>query len=152
MFDFRKAKKRNEAQRFLARIINNECSLMDRMREGPREEPRINLAVVAVVVPMQHGKPRIERAFATVTREVSTSGLCLVLQEKYDGEELIVGIQTDEETQFIRTEVRHQEPLAAGMYQIGVAVIDPASERDFPELAVMEQFFRSNDPEPIGSL
>ena len=150
MFDFATARKRNKAQRFLARIINNECSLMDRMREGPRNEPRINLAIVVIVVPLKDGNLRIEDAFVTVTREVSTSGLCLVLQEKYEGDELIVGIQTDEETKFILTEVRHQEPLAAGLFQIGVVVAEAARERDFPELSVMERLFH-NDTEPVDS-
>jgi hypothetical protein len=149
VFVFNHSKKRKEAQRFLARIINNQCSLLDKMRDGPRDEPRVNLALVLLVVPIRGRRLDTERAFAAVTREVSTSGLSLATHVSCDADEVVLGIRYDGETRFLRAQVRHEEPLAVGLYQVGVLVAGALRGDDYPELLAVQQLLDVAAAEPV---
>ncbi len=68
-------KREQEVQRFICKVVNNHCSELEALIEGPRLESRVRLSVVVLVVPVDKGKPAVERAFAAVTKEFSTSGM-----------------------------------------------------------------------------
>lgn len=135
MLLFSKNKTRQlEVQRLLTRIINANSRSLDALREGPRGELRVDLALVVIVVPSIDDRPDREQAFATVTREVSSVGMSLVLSEKLDVSEVFLVLEVEREMRYVRAEVRHQGSLGAGLWQAGVQLTEIITPGDYPEL------------------
>jgi hypothetical protein len=133
-----KDRKRKEAQGYLTRIINHNNPQMGALREGPRDEQRLNLTLVAFVVPVSGGKPDAAAAMATVTKEVSTSGLRLVLPKPVPVDEVVVIVRWEASVVHLWAEVRHQEPIGAGLWQAGVEVSEIVPGGEFPQLATLQ--------------
>jgi hypothetical protein len=139
MLLFRKDKtKEIEVQRLLTKIINVHSRSLDALREGPRGELRVDLAMVVIVVPSIDGRPDRQQAFATVTREVSSTGMSLVLSERLEGREVFLVIDVQKEMRYVRGEIRHQGPLGAGLYQAGVKLTELLTIGDYPEMAPLK--------------
>jgi len=135
MLLFSKDKSRQiEVQRLLTKIINAHSRSLDALREGPRSELRVDLALVVIVVPSVNDRPDRSQAFATVTREVSSNGMSLVLSERLDVSDLFLVLEVDREMRYVRGEVRHQGPLGAGLWQAGVQLTEIVTPGDYPEL------------------
>lgn len=135
MLLFSKNKPRQlEVQRLLKKIINANSRSLDALREGPRGELRVDLSMVVIVVPSVNDRPDRSQAFATVTREVSSVGMSLVLSEKLDVSDLFLVLEVEREMRYVRAEVRHQGPLGAGLWQAGVQLTEIVALGDYPEL------------------
>jgi hypothetical protein len=134
MLLFKKNKSRQEVQRLLTKIINGKSRSLDGLREGPRGELRVDLALVVIVVPSAHGRPDRNEAFATVTREVSSVGMSLVLSERLEAGELFLVLEVEGEMKYVLAEIRHQGPLGAGLWQAGVRLTEILTLGDYPEL------------------
>ena len=126
--------KQIEVQRLLTKIINSHSRSLDALREGPRGELRVDLAMVVIVVPSVEGRPDRDQAFATVTREVSSVGMSLVLSERIEGRELFLVLDVQGEMKYVRAEIRHQGPLGAGLFNAGVQLTELLNVGDYPEL------------------
>ena len=126
--------KQIEVQRLLTKIINSHSRSLDALREGPRGELRVDLAMVVIVVPSVEGRPDRDQAFATVTREVSSVGMSLVLSERLEGRELFLVLDVQGEMKYVRAEIRHQGPLGAGLFNAGVQLTELLTIGDYPEL------------------
>jgi hypothetical protein len=124
-------------QGFLLKIVNNNCSEVAALIEGPRLEGRVNLSVVVRVVPVGEDGPRIESAFATVTKEFSTSGVALVLDHPRGLDEVLVGFHWERETKWIRAQAKHLNPIGGGFYQIGLRMIEMVPACDLPGLETL---------------
>lgn len=139
MLLFSKNKTRQlEVQRLLTKIINANSRSLDALREGPRGELRVDLALVVIVVPCIDDHPNREQAFATVTREVSSVGMSLVLSEKLDVSEVFLVLEVEREMKYVRAEVRHQGPLGAGLWQAGVQLTEIITPGEYPELRTLK--------------
>ena len=126
--------KQIEVQRLLTKIINSHSRSLDALREGPRGELRVDLAMVVIVVPSVEGRPDRDQAFATVTREVSSVGMSLVLSERLEGRELFLVLDVQGDMKYVRAEIRHQGPLGAGLFNAGVQLTELLTVGDYPEL------------------
>ena len=126
--------KRKAVQSFLVKVVNNNCPGLAALIDGPRIESRVNLTVVVLVVPVENGKPVVERAFATVTREFSTTGLSLVLEHAVTLDEAIVGFRWENEMRFIHATAKHLNPMGGGFHQLGLQMSAMVRASDFPEL------------------
>src|SRR5437879_1261131 len=74
-----KSKKRREVCRLLTALLNNNCSELNNLAVGPRSEDRVNHTRAVRIVPYVQGRLVMDDAFATVTKELSTSGVSVVL-------------------------------------------------------------------------
>jgi hypothetical protein len=133
-----KSRRVKDAQGYLMKILNNNCPLLEAYSQGERDERRSNLTVVAFVVPVRSGSLDIAAAKATVTKEFSVSGMSVILDEALDTEEVVLAIQWDDTTTFIRGDVKHQSPIGAGLWQCGVQVTEIVPSGEYPELATLE--------------
>jgi len=129
------AKKKNrEVQAFLTTVVNNNCSGVEALIEGPRLEDRVRLTVVVLVIPVDEGQPRVERTFAAVTKEFSSGGVALVTNERRIAEDVILAFRWEGSIKLLRGKSKHVSPMGAGFYHQGVQLTDVVAPSDFPEL------------------
>ena len=110
-------KRECEVQSFVLKVVNNNCAELENLIEGPRLEGRVRLCVVVLVVPVENGKPVVEKTFSAVTKEFSTSGLALVVDSARAPEEAIVAFRWEREMRYVRAEARHLNPMGAGILE-----------------------------------
>ena len=127
-------KKEQEVQSFICRVINNNCSELEALIEGPRLEGRVRLTIPVLVIPMENGRPAVERMFAAVTKEFSTAGLALVVSHTEVPDESIIAFRWEREMRFVRAEARHLNPMGAGFYQFGLQLIAMVTPGQYYEL------------------
>lgn len=126
--------KAHEVQSFMLKVINNSCPDLKSLWEGPRLESRVNLTVVALLIPMVDDQPAVEKRFAAVTKEFTTSGLSVVLTSPRDLDQVVVGLRWEDEMRFIRAQAKHLTPMGAGFYQIGLELREMIHVSDCPVL------------------
>jgi hypothetical protein len=128
-------KKEHEVQSFMLKLVNNNCPELRNLAEGPRLENRVNLTLVALVIPVAKKRPAVERLFAAVTKEFTTTGVALVLHEPRAVEEVILGFHFEGAMKFIRAQAKHLNPMGAGFYQLGLKLTEMIHTSDCPALA-----------------
>jgi hypothetical protein len=127
-------RREQEVQSFILKLVNNNCSDLENLIEGPRLEGRVRLCVVVLVIPVQNDRPLVERTFAAVTKEFSSSGVSLVVDSARVPEEVILAFRWEREMQFVRAEARHLNPMGAGFHQLGLQLIRVVRPSEFAEL------------------
>jgi hypothetical protein len=130
-----KRSKQMEVQRLLTKIMNSNCQAVDALHDGPRGEIRVNLTLPVIVVPMIDDKIELGRSFATVTKEVSSTGMSLVLTDHLCSDNVLLAVEVEQSTKYAKAVVRHQDPLGAGLLQAGVQLVEVVAESDHPELS-----------------
>lgn len=126
--------KEREVKSFILKLVNNNCSELEALMEGPRLEGRANLTIVVLVVPMEKGKPQFRQAFAAVTKEFATAGVSLVLHEPKAVDEAILCVRWEGETKYILGKAKHLNPMGAGFYQLGLKLKQMVYPGDYPGL------------------
>ena len=135
MFMFGSVKeKESKVQRLLTKIINSHCLAVDALREGLRDELRREISLVVIVVPRINGRPDLDSAFSTVSREVSSTGMSLVLAEDIASEGVFLVFKVEGDLRYTQGDVRHQTHLGAGLRQAGIRLTEVCGQGDYPEL------------------
>jgi hypothetical protein len=129
--------KKREVQGFVLKIVNNQCAELKAMIEGPRLDRRVNLTMVALVIPVERGKLRIGQAFSAVTKEFSCTGLSIVLDDTRDLDEVILGFRWEGKVTYARARAKHFNPMGGGFHQVGLQMTEILSGSDFPELQLL---------------
>lgn len=124
-------------QSFVLKLVNNNCPELQSLHEGPRLEGRANLTVVVRVVPMEDGKIIARRSFTAVTKEFSSKGVAVVLNEPLGLDEAILGFRWRAGITWIRARAKHLNPMGGGFYQLGFRLIEKLCASDHPELQEM---------------
>lgn len=123
-----------EVQSLMLKLLNTHCADVDALREGPRQETRVNLSIVMLVVPCEGGRPQVDRAFSAVTKEVSTTGVSLILNEPMGLDEVFLGFRLESEMKFLRARAKHLNPMGAGIYQVGLSLTGVVHATDHADL------------------
>jgi hypothetical protein len=118
----------------ILKLVNNNCPELRAMIEGPRADSRVNLVVVATIVPVEGKQPQFDRAFTVVTKEFSSTGVGVVLDRPRPLHEAILGFRLEKEMTFLRAEAKHLSPLGGGFFQLGFRLTEVVSVNDYPEL------------------
>jgi len=121
-------------QSFMLKVVNNHCQELEALAEGPRLEGRVRLTVVVLVIPVEDGRPAITQLFAAVTKEFSTSGVSLVLNEPRSLDHVILGLRHEGGLHFVHAKAKHLNPMGAGFYQLGLQLTKMVQTGDYPEL------------------
>lgn len=133
-----KERKRKEAQIHLSKIINNHCPRMLSQELNDRGDSRMSLALPILVIPVRGNVPDCSCAFATVTRELSATGLSVVTMQQVDAEAIVVGLNWNSNPTFFWTTIRHQDPIGAGLWQAGLLVDQIVAAGDYAGLSQLE--------------
>ena len=126
--------RKRSVQSFILKVVNNNCPELAALIEGPRLEQRVNLTVVVLIVPVENGKLITKKAFTAVTKEFSTTGLAVVIDEPKGLDEVIVGFRWEREKTFVRATAKHLNPMGGGFYQLGLQMTEMAHPGEYPEL------------------
>ena len=121
-------------QSFILKLLNNNCSELQALVEGPRLEHRANLTVAVLVIPIEKGRPVLAQRFSAVTQEIATAGLSLVLDEPKGPDEVVLCFRWESTMHFIRARAMHLSPMGAGFYQLGLRMTELLHVADYPEL------------------
>ncbi len=121
-------------QSFLVRMVNNNSPQMKLMVEGPRVDGRVHLTMPVWIVPIERGKPVVGKAFTAVTKEFSSTGASIVLDEPIGLDDLIVGFEFQDEMKFLRAVAKHITPLGGGFHQLGLQMTDIVHVAKYPQL------------------
>ena len=127
-------KKEHEVQVLMKNLLNNNCEELESFVEGPRLEGRVRLAVIVMVIPVEKGRPVVEQAFAAVTKEFSSVGVALVVDEPVGVDEVILALRWERGMKYILAKAKHLNPMGAGYYQLGLQMTEMAYPGDYPEL------------------
>lgn len=128
---------RNKAvgiQTFLLNLVNNHCPGLRPLFENRRDETRIPICVVTLVVPLKNGKPQLANHFPTVTKEFSSVGVSIVVDQPRGLDEVILAFRWDNETKFVRGTAKHLNPMGAGFYHLGIQLSEMVHVDEYPGL------------------
>jgi hypothetical protein len=126
--------KERAVQGFVLKLVNNNCPELRALAEGPRGDGRVNLVIVAMVIPLERGKPMTRKAFTAVTKEFSCTGVALVVDRPRELDEVFLGFRIDGEMRFIRAKAKHLSPLGGGFFQLGFHMLEVLVVTDYPQL------------------
>jgi hypothetical protein len=123
-----------EVQGFVLRMVNNNCPELKALAEGPRLDTRVNLTLVALVIPLEGGRPQVRRAFFALTKEFSGTGVGLVVEGPVTTEDALLGFRSEDDMVFVRATSRHLSPMGGGFYQFGMQLEEVVPAGDYSEL------------------
>ena len=123
-----------DVQTFLLKLVNNHCPKMAPLFEDRRNETRVSVCVVTLVVPFRDGKPQTANHFPAVTQEFSTTGVSIVLDQPRGLDEVILAFRWENEMKFIKGSARHLNPMGAGFYHLGIELSTVVRVDEYPEL------------------
>jgi hypothetical protein len=123
-----------EVRSFMAKLINNNCAALESLNEGPRDEHRVRLTVVVLLVPVKNGKPNVERMFPALTKEFSTRGVAVVTNEPRGFDQVVLGLRWEHCMKWIAAKAKYVHPMGAGFYQVGFLMNRMIPTGDHPEL------------------
>ncbi len=125
------------AQTFVVRLINAHCPGMAAKVEGPRLDSRVNLVLVATVVPIAQDRLQVDEAFTAVTKDFSSTGVSIVIEQPLGFEQALLGFRLDGQMTFLRGQAIHLDPMGGGFYQLGFQLLDLATSSDYPQLKTL---------------
>jgi len=131
-------KKDTGVQSFMLRLLNANCPELQATLQGPRLERRVNLAIVVLVVPIENDALNVKRAFATITKDFSSTGVALILNQPHGLNEVVMGFRWSGSITWIRGKAKHLTPMGGGFYQLGFRLTEKLASGDFPELDAVE--------------
>jgi hypothetical protein len=123
-----------DVQGLMLNVLNNSSEELGMMIEGPRLDGRVRLTLVVQVVPVEQGRPQVNQAFAAVTKEFSSMGVSLVVNEPFGLDEVVVGFRWEQSIRFVRGRAIHLSPMGAGFFQLGIQLKEVVPAGDYPEL------------------
>jgi hypothetical protein len=127
-------KKTAGVQTFLLKLVNNHCPELGPLFDNRREESRVPICLVTLVVPLKKGRPQLADHFPTVTKEFSTTGVSIVLDQPRGLEEVILAFRWENEMTFVKGTARHLNPMGAGFYHLGIELSRVVCVDEYPEL------------------
>ena len=126
--------KLNRVQGFIARLLNNNCSELKALAEGPRLDCRVNLTMPVLVIPVDGGRPVVDGTFPALSKDFSTAGISIVVDRTRPLNDLIVAIRWEGEMYYLRGQVCHQRPMGAGFHHLGIDLHEMVRPHDVPAL------------------
>ena len=122
---------------FVLNLVNNNCPEVKCLAEGSRIDGRVNLVVVALVIPMKGKKLLTDESFTAVTREFSTSGISLVVERPIGFDHVTLGFRWEGEMKFVKAKAKHLNPMGGGFYQLALELTKMMHPAEYPLLREM---------------
>ncbi len=125
-------------QGFILKVVNNNCSELEALVEGPRLEGRVNLVLPVLIIPVEGRRNLLaDETFTATTKEFSTTGIAIVLDRPMGLDEVIVGFRWEGDMTYVRAVAKHLNPMGGGFYQLGLQMTEIVHAGDYRELASM---------------
>jgi hypothetical protein len=125
-------------QNFVLKVVNNNCPELKALIEGPRRDKRINLTLVVLVVPLEDGKLKVGDAFSAVTRELSVTGVGIILDRQRALDEVILGFRLEGNMCYVHARAKHLSPMGSGFYLLGLEMTEVVPSSKYLELKTFQ--------------
>ncbi|GAB6187943.1 PilZ domain-containing protein [Thermopirellula anaerolimosa] len=132
---FSASKRLNQVRSFVLKFVNNHAEPLSEFDPRKRNETRVRINTVVVLIPYQHGRPELTKMFSGFTKDWSTTGMSVILSEPRGVDRVIVGVRFEAEIHYILATAIHLSPIGPGFYQLGLRFSEMLRVSDFPELA-----------------
>ena len=80
------------------------------------------------------GNSKSPQAFTAVTKEFSSSGVGLVLDQPIRLDLAVLGFRLEGQMEFVAARAKHLEPMGGGFYHVGFQLTEIVSSADYAEL------------------
>lgn len=117
----------SEVERLLRNAVDQ-----DRAAER-RGDSRIDTAIPVALIPCVGGVPDIERGFVMITKNISRTGLSVVVNRPMPDDDLLIGLP-GKTTSFVTARVVHRKPMPLGCYKLGVLMFRLVQPGEYPLL------------------
>lgn len=124
----------HEVQSFMLKLVNNHCPELKGLAAGRRLETRVNLTLVVLVVPVKRKKLDLEDRFTAITKEFTTRGVALVLNECRAPDRVVLGFRWGEPMWWLLGESKHLSPMGGGFWQLGIHLQQMVYPDEYPGL------------------
>ena len=124
-------------QNFVLRVINNNCPELKAFLEGSRQDKRVNLTLVVMVVPLANGKLQLNETFYAITQELSVTGMGIVLDQQRSLDHIILGFSFEGSMTFIHATAKHLTPMGGGFYHLGLEMTEVVPGCKYPQLETL---------------
>jgi hypothetical protein len=128
--------KKQAASNFILKLINNNCTDVLQLQDGPRSESRVNLSVVVLVIPVV-SKKKVDptKAFHAVTKDFSSSSVSVTVDSPRPIGDAIIAFRYEGEMHYAYAKARHTTPIGGGFYQIGFQLNEMIQPLDYEGLS-----------------
>ena len=126
--------KEKAVQGFVLKLLNTNCHELLAKMEGPRLEGRVNLTLVVWIVPVEDEELLVRRAFTAVTKEFSSKGVAVVLNEPRGIDSALIGFRWRGGVTWLRARAKHLNPMGGGFFQLGFRLVERLCAADYLEL------------------
>lgn len=127
-------KKDRAVQSEILKLVNNNCSTLQALTEGPRLEQRVNLTIPVMLVPLKDGELAPLDVMTLVTKEFSSNGVSVVVDHPHMPKQAVVIFKSQGKTSFMLAELKHLDPMGGGFYQCGFQLLKVLVNSDWPTL------------------
>jgi CheY-like chemotaxis protein len=124
---------------FLRLLIKERLANVENCAAEQRSETRTNLHLGIWGVPLVQGEPQMDQVFRGVTRDCSSLGIGIFVDQKVHGTEVLIGMPGKTGTALIRAEIRTNIHLGRGYHLLGLLALELASMDDHPELKEIDE-------------
>lgn len=122
---------------FVVKLVNNDCPELKAMVEGPRQDSRVNMTVVVMVIPLEGKALQVGQALMAVTKEFSATGVAIVLDHPRGMDKAVLGFRFEGEMTYVYAKAKHLNPIGGGFYQLGFELEEIVAPGDYLELQSM---------------
>jgi hypothetical protein len=132
MFALKKRSRLHEVRRYLWRVIDHSTPNLHSLAVNSRSSNRYHRTLPVLVVPCPHRQPDVDAAFCAITKDISDSGLNLILPRRCPTRRAVIGIwyvteqdpPEDSEPAFVTGLIRRCIDMGGGFWQAGVELTD----------------------------
>jgi hypothetical protein len=129
--------KESKVRGLILRLVNSHCPSLAPQIEDVRSDNRVSLVIVVAVVPLDGDLVRADKAFSAVTKDFSSTGVAIVLEQPMGFDQVILGFRIGEDMTYVRAEAKHLNPIGGGFFQLGCRLLEVVAAGDYPGLAAL---------------
>ena len=120
---------------FVLKLVNNNCPDILQLQDGPRNDTRVNLTVVVLVIPLKNKKVEVAKSFYAVTKDFSSTSVSVMVDSPRDVSDVILAFRYEGEMFYARAKAKHVSPVGGGFHQLGLQMEEMISPLDYAGLS-----------------
>lgn len=146
MYSFSQRKRQLEVADVVQRIINQTTPGWAPTPDESRSERRSNRVIPILLARWDADKGRPIEPMYALTKDLSGSGLALIVNRPFPAGAVLVGIRHEGEARFVSGTVCHTVPLGGGFWHIGVELAEILFPADYRALSLLEPLIDELEP------
>lgn len=146
MFPFRQRPKHPDVHKVIRRFLSTVRPESGPLEREARWEYRLHRTAPVLLAPYDDDELSLNEATYALTKNLSDSGLALVLPQPFRAEQLAIGFWFGEQGHFVLGQVRQNVPLGGGFWQLGIELSETLDPSQSPAVGRMLTLAARLDP------